>query len=109
MKLYATIKNERGGKKSTGDDTRILVELTYKNKVVGELGLYVIRDWPKGEELGYRIVWRDETTTGEIGGVKTIKEEEQKGKDLKGKHIMGCTGLICSGYATFCKCNCHKN
>lgn len=59
MKLYATLKNERGGKKSTGDDTRILVELSYKNKIVGTVGLYSV--WDKDEDLGYRVVWQDET------------------------------------------------
>ena len=73
MKLFATIKNERGGKKSTGDDTRILIELTYKNKVVGEVGLY--RIWDNGEDLGYRVVWKDETTRGPN---RIIREEEGK-------------------------------
>lgn len=58
MKLYATLKNERGGKKSTSDDTRIQVELTYKNKVVGTVGLYSV--WDGKEELGYRVVWHDD-------------------------------------------------
>jgi hypothetical protein len=71
MKLYATLKNERGGKKSTGDDTRILVELSYKNKIVGTVGLYVIKDWPTGQEVGYRITLDNEV----------IREEEQKMQD----------------------------
>lgn len=58
MRLYATLKNERGGKKSTSDDTRILVELSYKNKIVGTVGLYSV--WEGKEDLGYRVVWSDE-------------------------------------------------
>lgn len=73
MKLFATLKNERGGKKSTGDDTRIQIELTYGNKVVGTIGLYAIIDDTKD---GYRIIFQDET------GGNVIKELE-KGKDLK--------------------------
>ena len=53
-KLYATLKNERGGKKSTSDDTRILVELSYKNKIVGTVGLYAIKD---DKVEGYRVLW----------------------------------------------------
>jgi len=73
MKLYATLKNERGGKKSTGDDTRILVELSYKNKIVGTIGLYSIRD--EGQDLGYRVLLDREV----------IREEEKskKQKDEK--------------------------
>ena len=56
MKLFATIKNERGGKKSTSDDTRIIVELSYKNKVLGTIGLYAIID---DKKEGYRIVWNN--------------------------------------------------
>ena len=56
-KLYATLKNERGGKKSTSDDTRIIVELSYKNKVLGTVGLYAIID---DKKEGYRVIWREE-------------------------------------------------
>jgi hypothetical protein len=56
MKLNATLKNNRGGKKNTADDTRILIELSYKNKIVGEIGLYAIID---DKVEGYRIVWND--------------------------------------------------
>ncbi len=57
MRLFATLKNERGGKKSTSDDTRILVELAYKNKIVGTVGLYNVHH--EGKDLGYRVVWHD--------------------------------------------------
>lgn len=77
MKLYATIKNERGGKKGTGDDTRILIELSYGNKVVGEIGLYAIID---NEKEGYRIVFKDDTNNI----AKVIKEVE-KGKTQNDK------------------------
>lgn len=80
MKLYATLKNERGGKKSTSDDTRILIELSYKNKIVGTLGLYSIRDG--GEDLGYRIVWQD------LPGLHpntVLREEENKKVKATGK------------------------
>ena len=56
MKLYATIKNNRQGKKGTGDDTRIITELSYKNKVVCTIGLYAIID---DKKEGYRVVWDD--------------------------------------------------
>lgn len=76
MKLYATLKNERGGKKGSGDDTRLMIELSHGNSIIGEIGLYTIRD--AGEELGYRVVWYDKTTAG-MGTI--IKEEERvKGK-----------------------------
>lgn len=96
MKLYATVKNERGGKKSTGDDTRILVELSYKNKVVGTVGLYAILGTNlKGEDVsGYRVVWSDER--GYNHEKNTIREEEitaQKINDKCGhpkcKHLDG--------------------
>lgn len=57
MKLFATVKNNRGGKKSTSDDTRILVELSYGNKMLGTVGLYAIIDEKKE---GYRVVWQEE-------------------------------------------------
>ena len=79
MKLYATIKNERGGKKSTGDDTRVLVELTYKNKVVGEVGLYSV--FNENEDLGYRVVFQD------TKGRDEVIKEEVKGTSKKGKNI----------------------
>lgn len=73
MKLYATVKNERGGKKSTGDDTRILVELSYKNKIVGTVGLYAILD---DKVEGYRVIWSDERGWKESNVIR----EEEKGK-----------------------------
>lgn len=73
MKLSATLKNNRGGQKTTADDTRILIELRNGNKIVGTIGYYRIKDWPSsGNELGYRIVL-DNTI---------IKEIENKAKQL---------------------------
>lgn len=68
MKLYATLKNERGGNKSTADDTCILVELVYKNKTIGTIGIYAI-----GNDEGVRIVWDE---TGKGAPFKTIYEDE---------------------------------
>lgn len=78
MKLYATIKNNRGGKKSTGDDTRILVTLSYGNRELGTIGLYSIVD---KEVEGYRIVWDK--------GVFPAKviEEMEKGKKQKDAEV----------------------
>lgn len=73
MKLFTTLKNERGGKKSTSDDTRILVELSYKNQIVGEIGIYSIVD--NGKDIGYRVVFYDRPNSS-VGTV--IKEKEQK-------------------------------
>lgn len=70
-KLYATLKNERGGKKSTSDDTRILVELSYKNKVVGTVGLYAIKD---DKVEGYIVLWGNNVL------------EEQESAKATGKH-----------------------
>lgn len=75
MKLHSILKNNRGGKKSTSDDIRILVELSYKNQIIGEIGLYSILDSNTAEDLGYRLVFQDNTTP--IGG-QIIKEVEQK-------------------------------
>lgn len=77
MRLHATLKNERGGKKSTSDDTRILVELNYKNKFIGTIGLYSITD--NGEDLGYRVVWDDPQKGAIVDGSNIITEQE-KGK-----------------------------
>lgn len=60
MKLSATLKNSRGGQKTTADDTRILVELRNGNNIVGTIGYYRIKDWPSGNELGYRILLDNE-------------------------------------------------
>jgi len=74
MKLYAKLKNNRGGQKATGDDTRIIVELNYKNTIIGELSLYAIID----EEMeGYRVLWQDNENIPK----RTIKKVElPKGK-----------------------------
>ena len=76
MKLYATIKNTRGGKKSTGDDTRIIVELTYGNKIVGEVGLYAIID---DKREGYRIIWKDPDTGYSSKNIlKEVEKDREK-------------------------------
>ena len=67
MKLHTEIRNNRGGKKSTSDDTRILVELSYKNRDIGTLSLYAI------EDLGFRVLWNGK-----------IIEEKEEGKKQKG-------------------------
>ena len=101
MKLYATIKNTRGGKKSTGDDTRILIEVSYKNKILGTLGVYTIQNHPDGSDLGYRVVWDSEH---EQTGGKVLREEE-KSKKQTGVPCAKCGGkrdveaIICN--------NCH--
>lgn len=103
MKLNATLKNERGGRKGTSDNTRILIELSYGNKVVGEVGLYAIKGWNTGEELGYRVVWNDP----ERGySHDNVLKEVEKGKTQQGKceypssyenypcgKCRGCSGL----------------
>ena len=78
MKLYETLYNERKGKKGTGYDTRIRTELSYGNKIIGELGLYAIRSYPEGKDLGYRVIW-----TSERDHKKVILEEEEKGVNQK--------------------------
>ena len=84
MKLHTMIKNERGGKKSTSDNTRIRVEVGYKNKIVGQLELYAIV-----EDLGYSLIWRSE---GSGAGSEMILAHEEKGKKQKGecKHDQSC-------------------
>ena len=84
MKLNATIKNNRGGKKNTSDDIRILVELSYGNKIVGEIGIYSIID----QKLeGFRIVWNDPDKGYSSNNV--LKEVE-KGKKQKDEICMNC-------------------
>jgi hypothetical protein len=75
MKLYATLHNECQGKKGTGDDTRIRIELAYKNKMIGEMSLYAIRSYPEGEDLGYRVIWKSNKDHKD-----QVLEEEEKGK-----------------------------
>ena len=82
MKLYATIKNNRGGKKSTGDNTRILIELSYGNKMLGTIGLYSIID---DKKEGYRIVWQEDgkgfnSSQKPILELETTKAIKQKGE-----------------------------
>lgn len=82
MKLNAKLKNERGGVKSTCDNTRIRIELSHGNKVIGELSLYDIHSI---EDVGYRVVW---VKTGAVctgDGLGEVIDEEVKGNKQKGK------------------------
>lgn len=90
MRLYTTIKNERGGSKSTGDDTRIQIDLFYKNKKLGTVGLYSIID-AQGE--GYRVIF-DEEGRGFNPDKKPLLEvyKKIKGKSLKGEMCKICDG-----------------
>lgn len=72
MKIAATLRNNRGGKKTTADDTRIFVDFALGNKTIGTVALYMIRDWPSDEPLGYRVLWNNE-----------VVEEMEKGKKQK--------------------------
>ncbi len=69
MKLCATVKNERGGRKTTADNTRIQVELTYGNRIIGTMALYAIID---DKVDGYRVLWNNK-----------IIEEIEKDKSQK--------------------------
>lgn len=86
------MRNERGGKKSTSDDTRIIVELSYKNKILGRVGLYAIID---DKKEGFRIVW-DEEGKGYDPDKKPLLELEQDKKQCgeckynKDEVILGC-------------------
>jgi hypothetical protein len=92
MKISATLKNNRGGSKVTADDTRIAVELRLGNKIVSTVWLYVVKDWPTGDSLGYRILLDDE-----------IIKEEYKGKQQTDKCA---SGHICDEFG---RCECSNN
>lgn len=81
MKVYATLTNPKGNRKGMGSDSRVLVELAYKNTVIGTVGLYPI--WDGDQDLGYRIVW-DEVGKG---FPNVIIKEEEKGKSQKGECV----------------------
>ena len=81
MKVNITIKNNRGGKKSTSDNTRIIAELSYRNLIVGELSFYPIID--EGEDLGYRVLWNNEVIE------KKEKAKKQKDEILCSQHLAG--------------------
>lgn len=93
MKLHSEMRNERGGKKSTSDDTRIIVELSYKNKILGRVGLYAIID---DKKEGFRVIW-DEEGKGYDPDKKPLLELEQdkKGKDLKGENYTLGECIVC--------------
>jgi hypothetical protein len=84
MKLYATIKNNRGGKKSTGDNLVIKTELFFGNTLIGVIGLYTITD--KGEAIGYRVIF-DDLKGFKADGSSVIAEKYTKGKKQKGKTL----------------------
>lgn len=95
MKVFATITNTRRGRKGSGDDSRLLIELTYKNKIVGTLGLYpIVND---GGDVGYRVVYNRRNH----GGMGTVIDEEvTRGETLQSKrgHMDECNGddISCS-------------
>ena len=100
MKLYATLKNERGGRKSTSDNTRILIELSYGNKVVGEVGLYAIID---DSVEGYRVVWNDP----EKGySSKNVLKEVETGKTQQGINRCGHKDTTNTVHGKYCL-DCH--
>lgn len=74
MKLSATLKNNRGGQKTTADDTRLSVELRYGNKAIGTIWVYMIKDWSNRKGIGYRILLDNEV----------IRLEIEKGKQQTG-------------------------
>lgn len=94
MKLYANIKNTRGGKKGTTDDSRILIELNYGNKLIGEIGLYSIID---AEMDGYRVVW-NEAGKGYNPNNVLVELEKQKGVKQKDEICKKCDGLLDAGH-----------
>lgn len=61
MKLYATTKNEKGKKEGIGGDS-IFIELSYKNTIIGNMGLYTVFTGHGTKAIGYRLVWKDEKT-----------------------------------------------
>lgn len=78
MILYIKLKAHRGGREAVkGDNTRVLCELTYKNKKIGTIGLYSIID---DKVEGYRVVW-DDLKGFKADGSNIIAEEiKEKGK-----------------------------
>ena len=84
MKLYATIKNERGGKKSTGDDTRIMIDLSYKNRQLGTIALY--RIFELNQDLGYSIIWNP---TNKQSVIIATEESEPTGHRCYEQHARG--------------------
>lgn len=79
MLLYLNASNDKS-KKGIGGDVRVVAELSYKNKIVGTIGLYAILGTDlKGNNVeGYRVVWSDPEKGWSPDGV--LKEEEIKAK-----------------------------
>lgn len=89
MKLYARSKNEKGKIEGVGDNIRILTELTYKNKIIGTVGLYAITH--EGKDLGYRVVWDD----GKGWKADNVIAEYEQGQKLQGKYCNECMATPC--------------
>lgn len=74
MKLSATLKNNRGGQKTTADDTRILIDLKIGNRFIGTLGFYIIKD----EKMeGHNIIWHHEKPFGQQVNIESIEKAKQ--------------------------------
>lgn len=91
--LYAKITNDKTVK-AIGSDTRIMIDLTYKNQVVGQVGLHAIKD-TTGNELGYRVAFVDYTTSAgghiikEVETGKTQKDTEKICQSCRKAHAHG--------------------
>lgn len=96
MKLYASLKNNKGKKDGFGGDGAIQIDLSFKNQIVGRLGLYAVTGWQGTQLLGYRVVWQsdDTPTQGSI-----IKEKCDYGLMNKAK----ATDKIEPWYCKECK------
>lgn len=81
MKLYARLHNSKRKVEGIGDDTRIMIEITYKNQVLGILGLYTIFGAHSTKGIGARLVWKNEHTP--IQGTVIEEYSEIKGKQQK--------------------------
>lgn len=106
MKLYATTKNNKGKVEGMGSDYCLLTELSYKNKIIGSIGLYTIWTGSGAKEIGYRVVWKSDDT--EIIG-KILKEnveysQVEKGKRQKGDLIIGKCKHDWDNYGKCCDC-----
>ena len=61
MKLYARLHNSKNKVEAIGDVSRISIELSYKNNIIGYLGLFRITN-NSNSDIGYRVVWKDDNT-----------------------------------------------
>lgn len=91
MKIYARLHNSTRKVEGMGDDTRIMIELTYKNQVLGTLGFYTIFGGSSQKGIGARVIWKSENTPtiGTIVEEYTARDEQgnitTKGKKQKGE------------------------